>query len=512
MRTVALLLLISGRLFPQADTRTCSIDGSVINSVTRAPVPRARIYLAAAGEENFSATTDAAGKWSVPHSPCGKLSVFAEHFGFLEKESGGTPPAALVLSAEAPLRDVSIEITPQSVISGKVLDENGDPLPGAEVALARLGVSKGVRGIRMRVTATSNDLGEYRFSTLAAGRYIICATGHGVGRIPGTLEGRCFPGAALDPAAPSMSVSAGNEALVDLRLAAYSRVTVRGTVSGFPPKTPVTIALFPRELFGADSANEFELTTVAGPDGKFTLRRVPPGAYRAIARTDEQDRKRSRLIPLSVGNQDVEDVTLPMEQAAVIQGTVKVLSVSGKKFITPFDLVMRALSGIQFSDRMVWNEDKTAFSIYGVMPEDYRLEFPSMPPPFYVKSVVYGNRDVIGSDVTVPPGITDLEITVSDDSGSVEGDVSGHGAPASAWVLLLREGSQPHEMRTDNKGHFAMGGIPPGDYTIFAWPSDANVEYANPDWVRRNAKGAPITIRTSEKTTVKLESQTAPAE
>jgi hypothetical protein len=38
---------------------------------------------------------------------------------------------------------------------------------------------------------------------------------------------------------------------------------------------------------------------------------------------------------------------------------------------------------------------------------------------------------------------------------------------------------------TDNKGNFSMKGVPPGDYTLFAWESVPSTAWMNSEFVAR---------------------------
>jgi hypothetical protein len=40
------------------------------------------------------------------------------------------------------------------------------------------------------------------------------------------------------------------------------------------------------------------------------------------------------------------------------------------------------------------------------------------------------------------------------------------------------------KVTTDQSGHFVLRGLPPGDYTIFAWESVEGDAYYNPDFLR----------------------------
>ena len=50
-----------------------------------------------------------------------------------------------------------------------------------------------------------------------------------------------------------------------------------------------------------------------------------------------------------------------------------------------------------------------------------------------------------------------------------------------------------------------MMNLTPGDYFVFLVPSDPNLEYMDPAWLRDHESSAiPVTIQAGEPTTVKL--------
>jgi protocatechuate 3,4-dioxygenase beta subunit len=60
---------------------------------------------------------------------------------------------------------------PEAVISGRVTDESGAPLPGVAILLRIVAVSNGLRHWEQRGGATTNAEGEFRIAELQAGEY-----------------------------------------------------------------------------------------------------------------------------------------------------------------------------------------------------------------------------------------------------------------------------------------------------------------------------------------------------
>jgi hypothetical protein len=151
----------SGGLPPQQQAPVgtdCALDGYAVNSVTGEPVPRARVTLDGPGGQSFS-SADISGRWSFSNVACGPIRAMASRPGFLN----GTLTGTNILTSDTPLHNVSVRLMPTCVITGKVLDDQGDPVMNAQMIYL---VSRVVNGRRSFVAAGgtlsntgTNDLG-----------------------------------------------------------------------------------------------------------------------------------------------------------------------------------------------------------------------------------------------------------------------------------------------------------------------------------------------------------------
>jgi hypothetical protein len=71
--------------------------------------------------------------------------------------------------------------------------------------------------------------------------------------------------------------------------------------------------------------------------------------------------------------------------------------------------------------------------------------------------------------------------------------------------MVLRDGRQPIPLMSSPDGHFKVSGLAPGDYRVFAWDDFTQVEYADPDWMRRNSgSGVAVSVTAGQTVDVKL--------
>ena len=500
MRLAFAIVFIAASAFGQSsDARLCAIDGSVINSATGLPVLRAYVTVTVA-DDIANAITDVNGKWLVEHVSCGEAKVIAKRVGYLPDNKG----VKVTLSGGIPAHDTKLSLTPQAVIEGRVTDDQGDPVHNVQVGLVTSRISNGKRSFQENIFTATDDRGEYRYAGLTAGKYLVCAGANAsfLGDEDGApqMSRKCYPGPVEAGSAVAMNVAAGSDNRVDFALTPLNTVQVRGTLVGLPAGAAGEV--------GIRWGNYF-LNGMVHKDGAFVFQNIPSGKFFLMARSDAGGRELTARMPISVGAINLEGLQLHLDPGTTIGGTVKINSTTGKKWEPPHFMV--ALTNSEGNDSQGRDLQGEAFSWSDIAPGDYRLEV-SASGPLYVKSVTMGGRDISRAEFAVGPGMASIEVVLSDDGGVVEGDVKADDAPAPGWVLLERDGLAVRNANTDAGGHFRIDNVPPGDYKVYAWDDQEKVEYANPDWMQRNAKAIAVTVQPSQKQIVTIPRQIAPPE
>src|SRR5579875_179371 len=114
-----------------------TVEGVVTNSVSKMPVKKATIVLHnARGRFSYMASTDAEGHFSFDTVEPGQYYASAARDGFVQYAAQG-PMHTISVAEEEHVRLVTIELTPTGAISGKALDEDGDPIIGASIQAMR---------------------------------------------------------------------------------------------------------------------------------------------------------------------------------------------------------------------------------------------------------------------------------------------------------------------------------------------------------------------------------------
>ncbi len=227
----------------------------------------------------------------------------------------------MTLISGSPVHDVKVELTPQSVFYGKVIDDQGDPVMGAQVTVLVARIAEGRVSFQRSQSGITNDLGEYRLSNLARGKYIVCADLRDGFPRSGEMVGQqtCYPGPVEGGSASAMDLPAGREIKVDFTLRQAPAVHVRGTVTGLPEERNIGLSMVARGvstgLVNAGGGN------VRG--GKFDFA-AAAGSYMISADYFEGGKHLLARVPIEVGASDIDNVVVSVDSGFTVTGLVRI--------------------------------------------------------------------------------------------------------------------------------------------------------------------------------------------
>src|SRR5439155_6620009 len=137
-------------------------------------------------------TTGPSGQFRILGVEPGQYRISAERDGFIRQEYGQRNPGSkgVQISIVAGQQlTIDFQMLPAGVISGRILDEQGDPLAGATVQAQTYQYVNGkpilvgvpqfspiAEGVVPPIRTTTNDRGEYRLFWLPPGEYYISVT------------------------------------------------------------------------------------------------------------------------------------------------------------------------------------------------------------------------------------------------------------------------------------------------------------------------------------------------
>ena len=489
------------------------IEGQATNSLTGEAVRKCKITLRrldAKAESTSYATTDAEGRFAFDNLPPGRFRLSAEKTGFAPQEFGarvyGRPGTVLALDRGMQLKGLALRITPQGAVSGKVTDEDGDPIAGAAVQLLRTSYIEG----RPQLTATgftqTNDLGEYRIFGVNPGRYYLSAsTARSFDKKDDNFAPTYFPG-TIDPAvAGRLEIIAGLQLRsIDLTLRKTPVLNVKGKFSGPGHEQSTrsgTMQLYPRGLIGL-AALMRNFTTIRGTAGVFEFPNVLPGSYVLVAdQAEDKDKHYFARIPVEVGNSSIDDLHVTLSEGVEIQGRIRMegqadVSLAGAMvFLRPRDVQ----TGANVNTRI--KPDGT-FTLASVPPGWHRVNLVTLPPALYLKSIRYGQDDALlnGFNATGP---NQLEIVLSSKGGAVDGQTT-----AGARVGLIPRSGLPEYYKVttaDGDGRFAFRGVAPGDYVLLASEEIDAGRFSDPELLTQfESSGEAVSIKEGSRETKQL--------
>jgi hypothetical protein len=136
-----------------------------------------------------------------------------------------------------------------------------------------------------------------------------------------------------------------------------------------------------------------------------------------------------------------------------------------------------------------------AFVFKDVAAGVYRVK-PAIRQDLYIASARWNGQEVVDSGVDFTKARGSLEITVSAQSGRIDGKSIG-----LAQVVLVpdppdRQRSSLYRLvSAEPSGAFSLTGVAPGKYKLFAWRHVDPDAYANPEFLGPyENKGKPITM------------------
>ncbi len=154
------------------------ISGVVVDRHTGTPVRSAVVSVNPPYGRGISrtVTTDAAGRFEFASLPAGEYVLSAARIGYLPTNFGeqrmGGPGVSIRVTDDEARDDVAIPMSRGGTISGRVLNEYGDTVPGVQVQAMRYQFENGTRVLRPVFLDRTDDRGEFRLFTLPGGQYL----------------------------------------------------------------------------------------------------------------------------------------------------------------------------------------------------------------------------------------------------------------------------------------------------------------------------------------------------
>jgi hypothetical protein len=534
------------------DEPKATVSGLIVSAATGAPLKKAWVVLRQANDagpggfgpgggggrfnraQTFAAITKEDGVFLIKDIPSGSYRLIVNRNGYVRQAFGQrgarNPGTVLQLAPGQTMTGLNVRLTPGGVVSGRIVDEDGEPLARVAVQLLRYTYVDGERRLQPSDFATTDDRGEFRIYGLQPRTYYVSANlrsgggglalAEGVAITAGGLQGAdapdesyattYYPGTLDGENAAPIEVKGGDEVRVDFTLIPTHTYRVSGTVtntaSGESGRQGMVV-LMPRNsaggFFGAN------MSPISGNDGRFEVRGVTPGSYvlTAFARADEIVTGRQE-IDVTEGN--VEGVNILLSPARELSGSVKVEGGTGALKLSDLTVLLQPLGGFTMFGPPGFATVKPdgSFTVKNLTQESYTVAFQNLPPDAYIKAAHAGGEDALAAGVNVSKARAGLDLVISLNGGRIQGTVtkSDGSAFAGATVVVspekLVKGRRGgiRTTNTDQNGNFTVRGLAPGTYQVYAWEEVDQDDVTDPGFLKKYADRA-VNVRIREGAT-----------
>jgi hypothetical protein len=468
----AISALFLAVVIPQATAQSPSeapdtIHGTVVNSVTHEPIPRA---LVVSPDNRFATMTDSQGRFefafskaeaSKPNPPASadgnpvdvsQLSLSnrpsalsARKPGFLEDDN---TEADLELAQNA--KEIALSLTPEAILAGQVSLPNSEVPDSIQLQLYRRQVQEGRAHWIPAGTAISRSTGEFRFAELHAGTYKLL-TRELLDRDPlifdphGQLYG--YPPVFYQDAdgfdsATTIELSPGETAQAQISLVKQPYHNVKITVENALPGSGINVNVYSQGRNGPGYSLGYNAGTQT-IDGM-----LPNGTY-TVEATSFGPTTTSGLLTLNVKGAAVEGAHMVLAPASAIRVNVKEefteISDAEKAGVSTFKIGARTVNlhdprrylsltlesaddfgaGRNASLGPAKSPDDESLVIENVLPGRYWVRVQSASR--FAASVRSGTTDLQHEPLVVGAGgaTSPLEITMRDDFATIDGTVEG---------------------------------------------------------------------------------------
>ena len=510
------------------------ISGRVLAADSGRPVKRARVFVAAAElPDGRGVLTDDNGAFDFTELPDGRYNVSVSKSGYVSLAYGqrrplqaGTP---LQLAEGQQLSGVEFRLPKGSAVSGHVYDEDGDAMAGVMVRVLRYESLQGGHRLVPTGTAQTDDRGQFRIWGLMPGEYYVDAQPRLNLPIPGIAGvlsqfGAPTIAALFEPEQPDQKsyaptfypgVTVADEARVvtvglsqesqdidfSLHLVRVARVSGRVVHADGSATSNGNVTLVAEAALQRGGTFGIDYNSRIGVDGAFAIPSVPPGRYVLRARTADSNAPRFANQPITIGEGDLNDVSITVTAGASISG--RVAFPPGPSSPSLADVRVAAPSLEQQTGGLPASPDGNgAFTIDAVPPGPHLIRANSLPFGWMLRSVTIDGRDVTDTPIEVQSGqvVSNVTVTFTDKVGELTGTItSDRGDPVTDYTVLafttdrrLWRPQSRHILtaRPDQTGRFRMSGLPPGEYYVVIIDPAQQGEWFQPAYLDKQRTNA----------------------
>ncbi|MDP3719410.1 MAG: carboxypeptidase-like regulatory domain-containing protein [Acidobacteriota bacterium] len=518
---------------------TAVMRGKVTSAVTGGPLRRAQVRAMSMEARGGGVTsTDAEGNFEIKELPAGRYNITATKGGFVTGQFGqrraGDPGTPIELVDGQTADKVNFVLARGGVISGRILDDGGEPIAGAQVSAQRFQFVAGTRRLVPGGGEGSNDRtddqGGFRLYGLPPGEYFVSASSRSSltmvseatisnteadGFAPTYYPGTANLGEATRiPLKAGQEMSGANFALIAARMA---RLRGRALNSRGEPVARAMLLLTPADPVMGMNFSVNMNNAMVGPDGSFQFANVSPGRYNLNVRPMGMPgaNEEFAVMPVTVGNDDIDNLLVTTSLGATAKGIVTTDDGSTPPFRP--EQVQIFPQAAEMTINMVGGgpsrvSDDYSFEITALSDRRLIRASAGAATGWYLKAVMFDGEDVTDKGIEFTPGrayegievvftqkTTDLSGLVTDDRNRPVLDATVVVFPANRelWTFQSR---YLRTARPDTNGRYNIKSLPPSDdYLIIVVQNLESGQGADPEFLARAREEAkPVTLTEGE--------------
>lgn len=483
-----------------------NLSGSVVNSVTGEPIPRALVEMG--GPAGNATLTDPEGHFEFDGLTSTQAALTARKPGFFnERESsqgaGMFAPSRVTVGPDT--APVVLKLFPEAVIFGQVTAD-GEPVEDIPVKLTHLRIVDGRRRWEGAGNTTTDSDGEFRIAELVPGTYYAAVGPSWRPLVPATKasgsRGRgfaevFFPAAGDLGSAAAIELTPGQQFEADVSLKSEPLYNISGSVGGTAAAQGVNLS------FVNSSGDTLPFPVQFSREGSQFDAQVTSGSYTLRAEAFSENSSQQANLPITV-NSDMAGVHLVVEPDVAIPVIVRTeftAPVGGKTAAMNMPVTVELSSALpslapnDYASSLDAPANPSSIVIRDVERGKYSAVI--VPNgPFYVQSAQCGGVDLLHDDLNVAAGarVPPIDILLRNDGATLTGTLSAEQQAARGVVFLVPDRNPRQTKAQRAQGQFRFTNLAPGDYSVFALEND-ELEYTSAEALAPYlAKAAQVTL------------------
>jgi protocatechuate 3,4-dioxygenase beta subunit len=456
-------------------------------------------------EFDYGAMTGKTGRFSIANIAQGTYMVRGILAGYITagKLEGMSVLPGIALKPGQRVADLKVELVRHAVLTGRVVDEFGDPIDGITVDAEQLSGDQYLSVTPGRGEAQTDDRGAFQIP-VGPGRYRLKVDPpidsnrkeiRTDGTSPALYATTFYPSAAARNRSSVIEVKPGETAgPLDIHLLTVNPMTIGGVVSGSPkaarPWVRVRTGDNPDDLTALDPAS-------TDAEGRFSIPNARPGHYWLQAMYNAGGIvMQSQMVEVTPDSANTANIELALRPPGELTGTIE-----GVGGAAPLKVVLEPLASRIFSRPGAEAEvtKEGTFRIGGILPGKYRVMMQPFPENAYIKTLQLDDAISAKEEIDLSRGAegSHLKLVISTNAAQISGAVlDKEGQPLNDAMVEIRvlnssSGDDPPErMGFAQDGRYTIRSLRPGKYWLLAVDPLHSGDVTSPDVMKALAAHA----------------------